>query len=194
MYVNGEITMFFNMPTATVPSRVSFNLYPDGGSGVVPVRIKGIEVSGIVEPAPDLVSVSLSVSNVETEVDGTITVRANLNPFNAEANVIEWYVNDVKVEGQNTLNFTFSASATGEYNIHCVIDGIKSEVRTVKVVGAGGGNGAGDGATLPGWAIAIIVIGALAVVGGAAAGIVIAMKKKNAKAENVANEEDKDNN
>ena len=35
---------------------------------------------------------------------------------------------------------------------------------------------------------------ALVLVGGAAAGIVIAMKKKNAKAENVGNEEDKDNN
>lgn len=176
MYINGEIAVFFTMPTATVPSAVHFNLFPDGGSGVVPVRIKDMQISGIEMPAPDLESVSLSISSVETEIGGTVNFTANLNPFNAEANVVEWYVNGEKAEGSG-LKFAFTADAAGEYEVYCVVDGIKSETRTLTVLG---GDADGDGGQLPPWAIALIVIGAAAVVGGAIFGTVVALRKKKA--------------
>lgn len=137
MYINGEMALFFQMSTATVPSGCSFNLYPDGGAGVVPVRIKNISFSGVVEPAPDLVSVNVSLSSVNVKAGEKVTATATLNPFNAEANEIAWYVNGERVEG-NELTYIFTSEAPGEYKIYCEIDGIKSTEKTITVTAAEG--------------------------------------------------------
>ena len=138
MYINGEMALFFQMPTATVPSGCSFNLYPDGGAGVVPVRIRNISFSGVVEPAPDLVSVNVSLSSVNVKAGETVTATATLNPFNAEANEIAWYVNGEKMEG-NELSYRFSSDTPWEYKIYCEIDCVKSAEKTITVTAADGG-------------------------------------------------------
>ncbi len=177
MYINGEMTLFFKMPTASVPSAAGFNFYPDGGTGVVPLRIKDIEFSGIVQPAPDLESVTLSLSSVSTGVNESVTVTANLNPFNAVAQSVEWYVNGEKAAASG-LTFTFSASEAGEYEVYCIADGIQSASKKITVTAAGGNEAETDDGKLPDWGIALIVIGCAAVVGGVIAGVVIARKKK----------------
>lgn len=174
MYINGEIAVFFKLATATVPSGCAFNIYPDGGQGIAPLRIKDIEISGIVEPAPELESVTLSVSSVNAAVNESVTLTANLNPFNAEAHNIQWYVNGRLAEG-SALTYSFSATEAGTYEIHCVIDGIASAKKTVTVSAASGGE---TQQPLPAWAIALIAIGAVAVVCGAGAGVWFALKKK----------------
>lgn len=177
MYLNGEIVLFFRLTTATVPSGASFNLYPDGGSGVVPVRLKDIAFGQIKEPAPDLVSVTLSVSSVNAEVGKSVTVTANLNPFNAEVESVEWYVNDAKVDGTG-LSIVYTPETAGEYTFRCVVNGIESSSKTVTVTAGGQAGGETDGGLQP-WAVALIVVACVVVVGGAAAAVVIVRKKKN---------------
>ena len=159
------MALFFQMNTATVPSGCSFNLYPDGGAGVVPVRIRNISFSGVVEPAPDLVSVNVSLSSVNVKAGETVTATATLNPFNAEANEIAWYVNGEKMEG-NELSYTFASEAPGEYKIYCEIDGVKSAEKTITVTAADGGEDdeggcgsvAGLGAIAAATAVAFIAV------------------------------------
>lgn len=159
MYINGEMVLFFQMSTATVPSGCSFNLYPDGGAGVVPVRIKDISFSGVVEPAPDLVSVNVSLSSVNVKAGEKVTATATLNPFNAEANEIAWYVNGEKVGG-NELTYIFTSEAPGEYKIYCEIDGVKSAEKTITVTAGEGKDddkGCGSAAGLGTFAAAVAV-------------------------------------
>lgn len=159
MYINGEMVLFFQMSTATVPSGCSFNLYPDGGAGVVPVRIKDISFSGVVEPAPDLVSVNVSLSSVIVKAGEKVTATATLNPFNAEANEIAWYVNGEKVGG-NELTYIFTSEAPGEYKIYCEIDGVKSAEKTITVTAGEGKDddkGCGSAAGLGTFAAAVAV-------------------------------------
>ncbi len=177
MYLNGEIVLFINLPTATIPSGYAFNFYPDGGTGVVPLKIKDIVLSGIVEPAPDLKSVSLSVSTVNVDVNQTVTVTAALNPYNAEFTSVTWYVNDAAVEGTG-LTYTFSAAAAGTYKIHCVVDGITSSSKTITV--SAGSSSGDDGKTSgckSGCKSGIAGAG-LSALGGAAVLIALLKKKK----------------
>lgn len=176
MYLNGEIVLFFEMVGATVPSAGGFNLYPDGGKGVVPLRIKDITFSSIVEPAPDLQSVSLSVSSIKVGVNQSVTATATLTPFNAEANSISWFVNNEKVDG-NTLTMTFTFDKAGEYTIHCEIDGIKSSAKTITVTADNGGGEGGGGNNSTLWII-IGVVAAVVVI-GAVVTVIVIRKKKN---------------
>ena len=185
MYLNGQIVLFFEMAGATVPSGCSFNLFPDGGTGVVPVRIKDISFSGVVEPASDLQSVTVSLSTVRVEAGGDVIATATLNPFNAEANAIAWFVNGEKVEGASSLSYTFSSETPGEYSIVCEIDGVRSAAKTVTVTEAGGGTSGGgtqgDNTGLwvgVGIGIAVVVIAAVVVTV-----LVIRKKKNNGKQE-----------
>lgn len=182
-YINGEMALFFEMIGATVPSGASFNLFPDGGVGVVPVRIRNISFSGIVEPAPDLVSVTVSLSSVSMQAGGTVTATAMLNPFNAEANAISWYVNGTKVEGANELTYSFTTETAGEYRISCEIDGIRSAEKTVTVNAADGGNAGGGDTTNGGgntglW-IGIGVAAGVIVIAAAVTAVLVIRKKKN---------------
>lgn len=178
MYINDTLALFFEMPTATVASGIGFNLFPDGGAGVVPVRIRNIVISGVSEPAPDLTAVNVSLSGISVEVGGTITATASLTPFNAEANEISWYVNGEKVDGATALTYAYTAETAGEYTIYCVIDGIQSASRTFTVTAAGGGNG-GGGSNTGLWiglgiGLGVVVIAAIVVI------VIVVRKKKNA--------------
>ena len=178
MYINDALALFFEMPTATVASGIGFNLFPDGGAGVVPVRIRNIVISGVSEPAPDLTAVNVSLSGISVEVGGTITATASLTPFNAEANEISWYVNGEKVDGATALTYAYTAETAGEYTIYCVIDGIQSASRTFTVTAAGGGNG-GGGSNTGLWiglgiGLGVVVIAAIVVI------VIVMRKKKNA--------------
>ncbi len=178
MYINDTLALFFEMPTATVASGIGFNLFPDGGAGVVPVRIRNIVISGVSEPAPDLTAVNVSLSGISVEVGGTITATASLTPFNAEANEISWYVNGEKVDGATALTYAYTAETAGEYTIYCVIDGIQSASRTFTVSAAGGGNG-GGGSNTGLWiglgiGLGVVVIAAIVVI------VIVVRKKKNA--------------
>lgn len=177
MYLNGQIALFFEMTGATVPSGASFNLYPDGGTGVVPLRIRSIYFAGVVEPAPDLESVTVSLSSVSVEKGGTVTASATLDPFNAEANEITWYVNGEKAEGDG-LTFTFAAEEEGEYTICVEVDGIRSAEKTVTVTAASqGGSDSGEVNNTGLW-IGLGVAIAVVVIAGAVAAIVLVKKKK----------------
>ena len=155
----------------------------DGGVGVVPLRIRNISFSGIVELAPDLVSVTVSLSSVSMQAGGTVTATAMLNPFNAEANAISWYVNGTKVEGANELTYSFTTETAGEYRISCEIDGSRSAEKTVTVNAADGGNAGGGDTTNGGgntglW-IGIGVAAGVIVIAAAVTAVLVIRKKKN---------------
>lgn len=175
MYINGEQVLFVTIATMGVPGSISINMWPDAGD-TIPLKLKDFTVSGLIAPAPDLESVSISASKVEAKVGEKIKFTANLNPFNAEANEITWYVNDAKVDGTG-LTFEFTAEAEGSYKIHCVIDGITSTAKTITVAT----DNAGGDAQQPtndnsGLIIGIVV--AVLVIGGGAAAVIIIKKKQ----------------
>lgn len=175
MYINGEQVLFVTIATMGVPGAISINMWPDAGD-TIPLKLKDFAVSGLIAPAPDLESVSISASKVEAKVGEKIKFTANLNPFNAEANEITWYVNDAKVDGTG-LTFEFTAEAEGSYKIHCVIDGITSTAKTITVAA----DNAGGDAQQPtndnsGLIIGIVV--AVLVIGGGAAAVIIIKKKQ----------------
>ncbi len=178
-YINGQIALFFEMTGATVPSGASFNLFPDGGVGVVPVRIRNISFSGVVEPAPDLESVTVSLSSVSMQAGGTVTATATLNPFNAEANAIAWYVNGEKVEGANELSYAFTTDTPGEYKIYCEIDGVKSAEKTITVTAATAGGDTGGGSNTGMWIGIGIAIGVVVIAAVAVTVVMVRKKKKN---------------
>ena len=175
MYLNGQIALFFEMTGATVPSGASFNLFPDGGTGVVPVRIRNICFAGVVEPAPDLESVSVSLSSVNVEKGGTITASATLNPFNAEANTVVWYINGEKVDGSG-LSLTFTPEEEGEYTIVCEVDGLRSAEKTFTVTAAQGG---GEEETTNTGLWIGIGVAAVVVIAGVVIAVVLVKKKKS---------------
>ena len=176
MYINDVQVYFVNYPNMTLPSAVAFNVFPDGGSGIPYIRFRNIAVSGIREERPALSSVSISTGKTKIEVNETLEFKANVTPYNADYSAIEWYVNDVKVDGANTLSYVFSSDKAGEYKIYCKIDGISSAVKTVTV--EAGGKTPSDGGKLPTYAIALIAVGAALIVGGGAAAAVIVVKKR----------------
>lgn len=133
MYINDVQVYFVNYPNMTLPSAIGFNTFPDGGAGVPYIRFRNLSVTGIAEERPALSSVSCSVSSTTIKIGETATLSANVNPYNAEYTTIEWYVNDVKVDGANSLTYSFSADKEGEYKIYCKIDNISSTVKTVTV-------------------------------------------------------------
>lgn len=171
MYINGEIVLFFRLATATVASGVGFNMWPDAGD-TIPVRMKDIKFSYIAQPAPDLTDVTITLSETETTVGGSVTLTARPNPFNAEVDTILWYVNGTAVEA-NGLTYTFNAEEAGDYTIYCVINGIKSNERTVTVTAPAEEKG-GNQTLL--WSLVGVGIG-LAVI-GAGIGIFFAIRKK----------------
>lgn len=177
MYINGEQVLFVTIATMGVPGSISINMWPDAGD-TIPLKLKDFTVSGLVAPAPDLESVSISVSKVEAKVGETVKFSANLNPFNAEANEIAWYVNDTKVDG-NGMTFEFTPDAEGSYKVHCVIDGITSTSKTITVVAdnGGGDNGGGSGSGNENAGMIIGIVSAVVVIGAVVAVIVIKKKK-----------------
>ena len=179
MYINGEQVLFVTIATMGVPGAISVNMWPDAGD-TIPLKLKDFAVSGLVAPAPDLESVSISVSKVEAKVGEKVKFSANLNPFNAEANEIAWYVNDAKVDGTG-MTFEFTAEAEGTYKIHCVIDGITSASKTITVVAENANNN--NNADVPGeetpdnTGLIIGIVAAVVVIGTVVAVIVIKKKK-----------------
>lgn len=179
MYINGEQVLFVTIATMGVPGAISVNMWPDAGD-TIPLKLKDFAVSGLVAPAPDLESVSISVSKVEAKVGEKVKFSANLNPFNAEANEIAWYVNDAKVDGTG-MTFEFTAEAEGTYKIHCVIDGITSASKTITVVAENANNN--NNADAPGEetpdniGLIIGIVAAVVVIGTVVAVIVIKKKK-----------------
>ena len=177
MYINGEQVLFVTIATMGVPGAISINMWPDAGD-TIPLKLKDFTVTGTVAPAPDLESVSISVSKVEAKVGEKVKFSANLNPFNAEANEIAWYVNDAKVDGTG-MTFEFAAEAEGTYKVHCVIDGITSASKTITVVAENvGGNTTGDPAPSGNNTGLIIGIVAAVVVIGAVVAVIVIKKKK----------------
>lgn len=176
MYINDVQVYFVNYPNMTLPSGVNFNTWAGDASLTPFIRFRNIEVSGIREERPPLSSVSISTGKTKIEVNETLEFKANVTPYNADYSVIEWYVNDVKVDGADTLSYTFSQAQAGEYKIYCKIDGISSAVKTITV--EAGGKTPSDGGKLPTYAIALIAVGAALIVGGGAAAAVIVVKKR----------------
>lgn len=177
MYINGEQVLFVTIATMGVPANISVNMWPDAGD-TIPLKLKDFAISGLVAPAPDLESVSISVSKVEAKVGEQVKFSANLNPFNAEVNEIAWYVNDAKVEGSE-MSFTFTAEAEGSYKVHCVIDGITSASKTITVVAENaGGDTTGDPAPSNDNTGLIIGIVAAVVVIGAVVAVIVIKKRK----------------
>ena len=177
MYINGEQVLFVTIATMGIPGSISINMWPDAGD-TIPLKLKDFTVTGTVAPAPDLESVSISVSKVEAKVGEQVKFSANLNPFNAEANDIAWYVNDAKVEGTG-LTFNFDATAEGTYKVHCVIDGITSASKTITVVAENaGGDTTGDPAPSNDNTGLIIGIVAAVVVIGAVVAVIVIKKRK----------------
>ncbi len=179
MYINSEIVLFYELITATVPSGFGMNMWPDAG-GNIPIRVKDIAFTGVIEPAPDLQSVTLSTSAVKANVGQSVSVTASLNPFNAEAKEIAWYVNGTKVEGTG-LSYTFTADKAGEYKIHVEIDGIKSGEKTITVTekDAGGNDNQGStGNEEPADNTVLYIIIAVVAVAAVAVVVVIIIKKK----------------
>lgn len=132
-YINGELVLFYVLKSATLPKTFTFNMYPDGGTGNIPLRIKDYKFYGIVEEAPELQSVSISASKMEAKVNEEIIFAATINPFNAAYENISWYVNGTKVTASE-LNYTFKSDKEGTFEIYCEIDGIKSASKTVTIV------------------------------------------------------------
>lgn len=186
MYINGEQALFVKIDSLGVPSAYNFNMYPDGGDGVVPLKIKDVAFSSIVTPAPPLQSVTLSVSKIEVEADESVNITANLSPFNAEAANIAWYVNNALVPSSG-LTYVFNTSEVGTYTVHCVIDGIESNKKTITVRAQSGGNVINGGDKNNAGLIAGCVVGGVAVIAVAAAAVVI-LKKRNAKKTDAEND------
>ena len=177
MYINGEQVLYVTIATMGVPSAISLNMWPDAGDAI-PVKLKDFTIGSLISPAPDLESVSVTASKVEAKVGEQVKFSANLNPFNADANEIAWYVNDTKV-GANGLTFEFTADAEGTYKIHCVIDGITSASKTITVVSENaGGDTTGDPAPSNDNTGLIIGIVAAVVVIGAVVAVIVIKKRK----------------
>lgn len=177
VYINGEQVMFVTIATMGVPSDLILCMWPDAGD-TIPLKLKDFTVSGLVSPAPDLQSVSISVSKVEAKVGEQVKFTANLNPFNAEANEIAWYVNDAKVAGTD-LSFTFTAEEEGTYKVHCVIDGITSAAKTITVTAdnTSGGDTTTDPTPSNSTGLIIGIVAAVVVIGGIVAFVIIKKKK-----------------
>lgn len=133
-YINGVQVLYYFLENAVTPSSYTLNTYP-GGSESVNLFLKEIKLFGIVQPAPSVTRVTLSVSAISIKVGETTTITATHAPFDSIAKEIAWYVNDNQVEG-DSLTYIFSSNTPGTYTIHCVIDGIESDPKTITVSAA----------------------------------------------------------
>lgn len=176
VYINGQQVLYVTIATMGVPTGISLNMWPDAGD-TIPLKLKDFTLSGMVSPAPDLESVSISASKVEAKVGEQIKFSASLNPFNAKAEKTEWYVNGTKVDG-NELSFTFAAEEAGSYEIHCVVDGITSGSKTVTVVADNSGdNSSSEAPSENHTALIVGVVAAVVVIGGVVAFVILKKKQ-----------------
>ena len=116
---------------------------------------------------------------LKEQAGGTVTATATLNPFNAEANAIAWYVNGEKVEGANELSYAFTTDTPGEYKIYCEIDGVKSAEKTITVTAATAGGDTGGGSNTGMWIGIGIAIGVVVIAAVAVTVVMVRKKKKN---------------
>lgn len=175
VYINGTQVLYVTIATMGVPTGISMCMWPDAGD-TIPLKLKDFSVSGVVSPAPDLESVTVSASKVDAKVGEQIKFTASLNPFNAKAEDITWFVNGNKMDG-NELTFSFSAEKAGSYEIHCVVDGITSASKTITVSENTTGDSVDNEAPSDGnaaWIVAIVV--AVVVIGGVT--VIVILKKK----------------
>ena len=164
--LNGTPVLFFTLPSVTVPTGLSMNWWSNAGSGShIPLKAKDIKIGGLVMPAPELESISLSSSAVVCNVGESVSVSALINPYNAEVSSFDWYINDVLQETHEST-LTFVAEAAGTYNIVCKVGDISSTAKTITVngsVSSSSGSSSSGGTTGHGCAGSIIgTSGALA--------------------------------
>ena len=79
--------------------------------------------------------VTITASKQEVLVGETVYFVANTFPNDIECSQVQWYVNDQKVEGANLLDFSFTPTEGGSYQIHCVVDEIVSNKKEIQVKG-----------------------------------------------------------
>lgn len=128
------MTFFANVPNTTIPSSGCMSMWFGGAEGQnTKAGFKNFKIGAEVEPPKAVTGVTVSASKVSCEVGETVTLSANVSPFDAVANEVEWYVDGVKVEGANTTTFTFTAETAGEHSIVCKIDGVSSAAKVITV-------------------------------------------------------------
>ena len=175
MYWNNRMTIFATVSGLTIPTSLSFNMWPDAGDKV-PLHVKNYELFAVREAAAALESVSISASAISGKAGDSITFTALGSPFNAEMNDITWYINGTAVNGEKGESMTHTFTEAGTYEVHCVVDGITSSSKTVTIASnsstdistttSGGDNpapspkkgGCGGGVTVPS-ALGVAVIG-----------------------------------
>ena len=144
----------------------------------MPLRIKGMTISSVELPAPDVSGVTLSLSSLTAKIGEKVTVNANLSPFNALAKEIKWFVGGKEV-ASGSLKYEFSATEAGEYEIYCVIDGVTSATKTITVkadTDQKPGEQPDDEGGAPVWLPWVIVAAVVVII--AAVAIPLVLKKK----------------
>ena len=131
--LNGTPVLFFTLPSITVPSGISMNWWSSfDGKVNIDMRVKDFKIGGLVDPAPDLESITLSTSAVEITLGQSVTVSASISPFDAEVEVYEWYINGEK-QTETGKSITFTPDKAGSYEVVCVANGITSNKKTITV-------------------------------------------------------------
>lgn len=176
--LNGTAVLFFTLPSVTVPSALSMNWWSSLDGKNIPLKFKDVKIGGLKDPIPPLESISLSASSVEAKVGETVTFTASLNPFNAEAESYDWYVNG-EIQSTKTATFAYTPTTAGDYEVYCKVGNITSNSKTVKFTAdESGEEGPKDNKGLTiGLAVGGSVLGAIII----AAAIVLIVRKKRVK-------------
>lgn len=132
VYLNNEMVLFVAMGNLSMPSGLTMNWFPDGGSGLVPFRIKNIVVKGLSDPIPDVTDVSISSSHTSGVVGDTIVITAVVSPWDAVIESFDWYVNGI-LQSEKGSRLTFNPSEAGNYEIYCVAKGFSSQKINIEI-------------------------------------------------------------
>lgn len=113
--LNSEM-QYDNLVVTSVPQT-----YPDGSA-----------VGDVVLNITPVSSITVRSSAADVKENESVTFTATISPSDATPISIKWYVNDVLVDGADTLTLVLTRTE-GTYNVRVEIDGIVSNVKTLKV-------------------------------------------------------------
>lgn len=94
--------------------------------------VGGLEVG----EAQDIAVTNMQLNLASTEIGsgGLLTASVNWAPYNAKLSDIQWYVNDVLVEGQNGAILNYRCDTAGQIKVQAKCGGISSVAKMVQVI------------------------------------------------------------
>lgn len=105
----------------------------DGTTGVRIDNLKIVDGSVEEKPVIPVESIEISVSALSVVKGDVLGVRLNVQPLDADVEAVEWYIDDVLVEGETSDVLNYVCNKTGNLKVHAKVGSLVSKPKVIAV-------------------------------------------------------------